>query len=262
MALPRATIRTIALALCGLSLAGCHYGAPPDPNDPADVGVMTAETVRRNLRWANLMLQDRENNGQITATDHRTYIAERAQELISDLDIKKVPDSEAWAYAEIFMTAEDWPTAKLFLQKALKKPINEDRRVNDSLRMAETEGHLGNVAHSIELAKSVLNTPDNEGAPILTAFYLVLAPLLRGKGHDEELAGMLLDAVKVEERTKVDPQSDSGAAFLVAKPHHIHKALELASNLYEDSGHPDLGKKAADVWVQFQATEEPGQVSL
>jgi hypothetical protein len=236
--------------LLSLVLTGCHYGTPPDPNDPKDVGLMSAETVRRNLRWANLMLVAREARHEITPAESRQFIARRAQELIADLDISRIPQSEAWEYAEIFRTAEEWPTAETLLKKALLKPASEDRRVNDTLALAQVEAHLGHIPEALSLARSTFDTPDVNGAPVLYGVYLDLAPIVEGKGHDAELGQLILGAVAVQQRTQVDPKSDSGAAFLLAKRHHAMKALELAATLFQSAGRPDLYATARSEWLK------------
>lgn len=74
----RQALRALSLTLIGLAAIGCKTGTLPDPNDPADVGNLTPETVRHNLFWANAMLLEREQSGEITPAESREYIARRS----------------------------------------------------------------------------------------------------------------------------------------------------------------------------------------
>ncbi|MBS1708621.1 MAG: hypothetical protein JSS65_07865 [Armatimonadetes bacterium] len=225
-----------------LTLAGCQTGTLPDPNDPIDVGVLSPETVRRNLYWANTMLIEREAEGEITPAQSRDFIARRAKELLGSLDITKVNHDDAWQYAEIFMTAKEWKGAKIFLEDALKAPKNDDRRVNDSLRLAQVDARLGDYANALKLARSTFNVRDEDGAPVLPAVYLEIAPVVAGHGFDAELAQLIVDAVAVHKRVKVDTNSDPGKAFVIARRHHILTALKLALTLAQTANRPDLAQ--------------------
>lgn len=242
---------TLAALCC---LGGCKTGVLPDPNDPSDVGVLSPDTVRKNLFWANSMLIEREHNGEITPAQSRDFIAKRARELLSALDITKVNKDDAWEYGEIFMTAKEWKGAKVFLEQAVKGAKNEDRRVNDSLRLAQVDARLGDYASAIKLARSTLNAPDTDGAPVLPSVYLELAPIVRGHGLDVELAQLVVDAVAVHKRVKVDPNLDAGKAFLFARRHHILHALQLAIDLDKNANRLDLAQAA-----QKQFDAERGQ---
>lgn len=246
----RQALRALSLTLIGLAAIGCKTGTLPDPNDPADVGNLTPETVRHNLFWANAMLLEREQSGEITPAESREYIARRARELLGALDASKVNPSDVWEYGEIFMTAKEWKGAKTFLEAAVKYAKNEDRRVNDSLRLAQVDARLGDYATAIKLARSTLNVPDTDGAPVLPAVYLEIAPIVRGHGLDAELAQLIADATSVHKRVKVDESTEPGKAFLFARKHHILKALELAVDLAKSAGRSDLAEKFIQQWRQ------------
>ena len=216
---------------------------------------MTAETVRRNLLWANEMLIEREVRHEISASESRQYIALRAKELITDLDITRIPQSAAWEYGEIFRTAEDWPTAEVLLKRALIKPVNEDRRVNDSLRLAQVEAHLNHIPEALRLAESTFNTPDAQGAPVLYGVYLDLAPVARGKGYDVPLGQLILGAVAVEKRTTVDAKTQAGAAFIGARRYHMFKALKLAAELFHGAGRDDLLPTVQKEWLAVNSPQ-------
>ena len=240
------TVIVLVLAM----LSGCKTAVLPDPNDPADVGQLSPETVRRNLMWANAMLIEREHAGEITPYESRDFIAKRATELVGSLDITKVNPSDAWEYGEIFMTAKEWKGAKTFLEQAVKAAKNEDRRVNDSLRLAQVDARLGDYADALKLARSTFNVPERDGAPVLPAVYLEIAPVLRGHGADAELAQLIVDAVAVHKRVIVDPALPAGQAFMIARHHHILRSLELAMELFKNANRPDKVQAIQKQWEQ------------
>lgn len=152
------------------------------------------------------------------------------------MDVDKIPASQAWEYGDVFKTAGRWDLAKKAYEIAIQNPRNEDRRVNDRLRLALAEAHLGNVERAIELARSVFDTDDRGTAPILPAVLLEIVPAAEGKGHDAELADLLVDAIAQHDRTIVDPHSDAGKAFFRAKPIHVRDAYRKAIALYTKAG--------------------------
>lgn len=77
-------------------------------------------------------------------------------------------------------------------------------------------------------------------APILPAVLLEIVPAGRGKGSDKALADLLVAAMDQHFQTRVDPATEPGKAFLVARKYHIRNSIELASRLYRTAGQPKL----------------------
>lgn len=234
--------------VAALPLLGCKTATLPDPNDPADVGTLSPETVRRNLKWANAMLVEREQAGEVTPAQSRDFIARRAAELLKNLDISKVDPNSAWEYGEIFMTAKEWQGARVFLEQAVKVAKTNDRKVNDSLRLAQVYARLGNYRQALDLARTTFSVPAADGAPVLPAVYLEIAPVLAGHGHDAELGQLIVDAVEVHKRVIVDASTDAGKAFLFARRHHVLNALQLAGNLFKSANRLDMAQTVQKQW--------------
>lgn len=245
------------LVLIGLAitLVGCGDGTIPDPNDPNDVGNAQPEVLRSSLKGAADSLYERVYRREITDQQAQTFLTRYADDLLAKIKIEKVPTDKAWEYGEVFRTAKRWAQAQVFLKIAVAHVKNEDRRVNDSLRLAQVDCMLGKVAEGIKIAQSVYNTGVLDKAPILPAVLYEIAPAAVGKGHDVELADLLKGAIAQSEATVVDPKLDTGKAFLLARPHHIAKAWLLIVQLYTAAGRQDLaaaaGKQAAKSDAQF-----------
>lgn len=239
--MPRHLLALMAAALC----AGCQFGTPPDPNDPRMAGIKQPEILRRSLKGASDALLQRVANGEIDDAEYKKQIAVAANEILRGLDIGQIPPSQAWEYGEIFRTARRWEEARSALETAVRVAKNEDRRVNDSLRLAVVYGELGRYKRSIDMARSVLNAPDNASAPILPAVLLEIAPVLKGHGVDEDLATLLEEAIRAENRTIIDPTTQPGKDFLIAKPFHVRNAFNQVIELYRSLGKNAMAEKAS-----------------
>jgi hypothetical protein len=166
------------------------------------------------------------------------------------VDVKRIPGRQAWEYGEMFITARDWPKAKQLLETAVKNPPDEDRRVNDNLRLARVQAELGDVATAVKTARKVFGTVDTSAAPILPATLYEIVPAGEGKGHDAELAALLEDAIGCHLRTQVDPTTGPGRDFLAARPFHVHRAWEKVVRLYDGAGETAKARAAAKRMVE------------
>ncbi len=185
---------------------------------------MQPDVLMRNLKWASDAANMRVSKGEINESRARELVAQYAFDLTKHVTIEAIKPERAWEYAEVFRTARIWEKAKPAFEMALQSPPTEDRRVNDSLRLAQVLGHLGEVKQAIALARSVLNAAPEDRAPIMPALTLEVIPACQGKGMDQELAKLLEEAIPVYEGTVVDAQSESGKAFEMAKPYHLRRA--------------------------------------
>ena len=227
-----------------LALAGCHTATLPDPNDPNEVGVVQPDVLRNNLQSVSDNLYARVQKREITDERFQVLMGEYANSLLDSAKMTNVPPDRAWEYADVFRTARRWKEARKYLDIAVKNAKDDDRRVNDSLRLAEAMAHLGEVKPAIAVVRSIFGVPPSEKAPILISTLLEFVPAAEGKGHDAELAQLLLDAIPQAEKTIVDPKSDAGAVYLAARPHHIQNAFLRAVGLYQAAGKPELAKAA------------------
>jgi len=228
-----------------LALAGCNSPTLPDPNDPNEVGVVQPDVLRNNIQSVGDNLFARVQKGEITDAKFQELMGDYANKLLESAKIKTVPADRAWEYADVFRTARRWKEAKIYLEIAVKAATTDDRRVNDSLRLAEANAHLGHVTEGIELVRSTFSVPPAEKAPILISTLLEFVPAAEGKGQDAALAQLLLDTIPQADKTVVDTQSDAGAAFVSARPHHIQNAFIRAIGLFTSAGQTQKAKEAA-----------------
>jgi hypothetical protein len=203
----------------------------PDPNDPNEVGVLKPTVLRRNLKWASDAANFRVDQGQMTETDAKGKVQESAEVLLKDIRVDKIPDEDLWEYGEVLWTAHEWAKATPVLEKAVKVAKIEDRRINDSLRLAQCYAGQGDVVKALAMARSTLNAGPKDSAPLMPSILFELAPMLKGKGHDAELAKLIEDTVPVYDKTEVDPSTQPGRDFLFARPHLVKKALDLVDEL-------------------------------
>lgn len=241
--LPKSGVWLLLGPICVLAI-GCRAATTPDPNDPNVATAHRAEVLHRNLHWASDAANARVYRGEISSNKAKDLVAEYASELTSKVKISQVHPDDAWIYGDLFLTAKNWDMAKQALTIAVAHAKDEDRRVNDSLRLAQAYGMLNDVPKAIALAKTTFSAPPTEKAPILPAILLTVVPAARGKGHDEELARLLEGAIKQHELTIVDPKLAPGKAFLMARPVHIAHAWDTVVQLYNASGHADEAEAA------------------
>lgn len=221
-------------ALLGLSvglLAGCRSIPPPDPNDPAEVGLVQPDVLMRNLKWASDAANARVETGEITRAEAKEIVSQYARDLTAHITMARVREGRAWEYAEVFRAARQWDKAREAFEIAIRHPQNENRRVNDNLRLAHVYANLGMLPEAIERARSVFDAEPKERAPIIPALILEVVPAGRGKGHDAELAKLLEEAMPLWNDTVVDESSRSGRDFMIAKPFHIRRTIELIRQL-------------------------------
>lgn len=226
-------------------LAGCQMGTLPDPNDPGQVGLMDPVVLRSNLQAAYRSLDARASRGDITEQKKRDLLRLYARDLLEHVDFNEIPPKKAWEYGEVFRTAARWDMAERAFRIAAENAKNEDRRVNDSLRLAQSLARLNRVDQAIDWTRKTFTTNDRETAPILPAVLLEIVPAAQGKGHDEELATLLVEAIAQHERTVVDASTDAGKAFFQAKPFHIRNAYAKAIELFAKSGKADRARETA-----------------
>lgn len=247
-------MRTLLLALSLCCALGCQSPTLPDPNDPK-LGAVEPEVLRRSLKGASNAFLERVARREIDDRQFQDLMAQTARRILQGVTVENTDPSLAWEYGEVFRTARQWATAEVFLKVAVQNATeskDEDRRVNDLLRLAHVQAMQNRAAEAIATARLAYDTPDEGAAPILPATLLEIVPAGRGKGQDAELAKLLIDAIACHQRTKVDPQSEAGQAFLAAKSHHIRGAYRTALLLLQAAGDTKLTEevlKQAQQWM-------------
>ncbi|MBV6458106.1 MAG: hypothetical protein HONBIEJF_01229 [Fimbriimonadaceae bacterium] len=213
-------------------MSGCQLPTLPNPNEPISGVNRPPKALLADLRSAYGMLSVRRMKGELNQEAMRRYMRKFAAELVEEIDLTAIKANEAWEYAEVFRTAERWDLAEKAYRMSLMKKRSEDRRINDSLHLAQTLAMQDRVAEAISTAESVFDAKPNDSAPILPAVLLEIVPAARGKKHDPELAELLRRAIDIHLATVVDPKSEGGKAFLLAQPHHIQDAWSAIAQLF------------------------------
>jgi tetratricopeptide (TPR) repeat protein len=211
-------------------LVGC--GQYPNPNDLTAIKPENrAEIANKRLEAAEATLQYKVEHNEITDDRRNQLIRELADEMLTKVDPKVIPDSDQWMYGALLRVTNRWAEAEAALKIAVKVAPDPDRKINDSLKLAQAQAKNKEVAEAIETASSVLTADDVDVAPILVSVLYEIVPAAEGQGHDKELAELLGKAIDCQQRAKVDGNTDEGRAFKIASHYHITKALEMISKL-------------------------------
>lgn len=227
-------------------LGGCYTGRLPDPNDSHD-GPVAVELLNKQMRSLNEGLYTRWQKGEFNERTYLSLLSQGADEILQGVKLEGMDPDDLWQYGEVLRTAKRWPEAEKILRLAVKyakEQRNEDRRVNDSLRLAQAEANLGKIDKAITTTKSTFDVRNEDAVPVMMGTLYEIIPAARGKGYDLQLAELLEGAIQVHERAVVDPKTDSGKAFLMARPGHIRRAWATIGELYESAHRPDLAAKA------------------
>lgn len=243
----RIALNLVLVAALGALLSGCKFKPPPDPNDPKEVGVMQADVLERNLQGFSNAVNMRVAEGEITDEEGRKLLADYAGKLVDSVNIELIAADEAWKYGDVFRTAQRWQKAKAALEVAVKYAVarkNEDRRVNDSLRLAQCQAQLGEFEEALRVARSTFDVRPEDKAPILMAVLYEVLPPFEVRGPKVEAAKLLEEAIGQHRQVLVDPKSESGAKFLAVRSFHQRKAWAKVVELYRKAGKPELAEEA------------------
>lgn len=236
--------RSLLVGALALALTGCRIAEFPDPNVSLKGQILPAKVLYRNFEAMHIMLERRLAKGEITKAQKDTYVKNYADATLNGIDITRIPKHDAWGYADVFRQAGRWETSYSLLKIAVDAAPNEDRRVNDLLKLAWAEAKLGKVNDAIKHCRDTFNTPPEFKAPILYGVLYEVIPAAEGKGKDIELGQLLEQAIEQHRQVIVNPESDSGKAFLSARDHHIFKAWDKVMLLYTSNNRNDLAEKA------------------
>lgn len=240
------------------ALASTRNHTIPDPNDPQTNMAMAPDVLRRRLKMASDSAYGRMYAREIPPRAARVLVRQYADQLTKEAHLDHIDPAKAWEYGDVLRTANNWAAAADAYQIGLKSPLNTDRRVNDSLHCAQCLAHIGKVKEGIALIRSTFDADRTNKAPILTSSLLEFLPAAyNSKGNELELAKLLEDAIAQEEQTLVDPNSQAGKMFLLAKHRHIRNAWEAIIQLYRDAKRDDL---VANVMTRAKASIEKNRI--
>ena len=247
------SVRSLVLLLAALSLAGCKFGQMPNPNRPVVQAVpYDGEALQKSVRMADENLTERQVKGEITAETKRTLFHDYIREKVEGVELDSIPDEQVWRYADVYRQLEDWQTTDALYTRAVASAKDEDRRVNDTLRLAEAKAALKDVPEGIKLARSTFDAKPGGKAPILLAVLYEFAPAALGQGMDLEVAQLIEDAMQQHLLTYVDPSTEVGQRFLEARLHHISRAWEVVVGIYRASGDEAAFRAAIERADQMQ----------
>jgi len=215
--------------LC-LLLVGC--GQFPNPNDLATIPADSKAAVAyKQLDSVETTLDYKVIQSEISDERRNEMIRQFSEELLKTIDPKAIPDSDQWMYATLLRVTDRWVDAEEALKIAVKVADSPDRKINDTLKLAQAQAKNGEVAEAIKTASVVLTVPDTDAAPILPSVLYEIVPAAENKGHDKDLAKLLTEAIACHMRVKVDRTSDSGRQFLIARRYHVNKAHQKVEQL-------------------------------
>ena len=221
---------TCSLFVAVMLLAGC--GQYSNPNDLASIPqIDRMEVAYSLLKQATDALDVKYQKGQITDEQRLDKIREYSEELLREVDQRQVPRRSLWQYAEILRISRRWAEAEETLMQAIKFPDDEDRRIQDTLRLSQAQAHNGKYQLAIETAKKTFDAKDEDAAPILMGCLYEIAPVIKGQGVNPALAELLKGAIECHIRTKVDVNTQEGKIFDSVKRFHIRKAEILIEQL-------------------------------
>ncbi len=250
------------LLICSLVVVGgCRTGTLPNPNDPNDVGSLTPENMKEQFTGISEMLQVRLAHRQISNEQFKDLLGQAADHLLKGFTPDKVEAPTAWQIGEIMISAKHWQDAEKVLVDAIewaKINHNEDRFVNDTLRLARVRAELGQVSQAIKTARTVFSVPAYAAVPILYATQSEIVPAGRGKGQDIELAKLLEDAIAIDLKATVNPETIPGQGFLAARPFHVYQSWVLVTELYKNAKRPDLAAVAQKKVDEYAAYSHGG----
>ena len=241
--MPRTSVLT---ALLALALAGCRFGQIPNPNKLAVSSKYDGQALQQHVRQADEVLTDRLVKGQIDLRTKNEILHGFIQDQLKGVELEKVDDGDVWRFADVFRQLGDWQTTHDLYVRAVKAAKDEDRRVNDTLRLAEAKAHLGEVADGISLVRSTFDAAPGGKAPILMATLYEFVPAAMGQEHDLDVAKLLEDATEQQLLTVVDPKTPEGRAFLQARTYHIRRAWDAVVRIYRSYGEDEAMRAAID----------------
>ncbi|HWD39942.1 MAG TPA: hypothetical protein VG944_13925 [Fimbriimonas sp.] len=247
---PATFLRSLMVAGALAALCGCQTKILPDPNDPATVTAGDRpDAIHRLLSATGNTLGERLAKREIDESQFESMKTDYAASLVKEMkvDPTKVDPAKAWEVGDAYRAAKEWSTAAEFFKISVpyaKKRNDYDRFVNDSLWLAECQCHLKKVPDAIENVRATFDSPPAAKAPILTGTLLCVVPAGEGQGDDVQLGKLLQDAVGQSMQTIVDPKTDAGKSFLIARTVQVRNALGLAVDLFRKAGRSDLANAA------------------
>ncbi len=221
---------------------------PPDPNEPDQDGQIPIDILEGDVRRMYQRVALQKHRKRLNQAEADGIFLEFVRERARGINLALVSSKQAYRFGEILRTARMWPEAKRAFERAVSVAgQNQDRRVNDTLRLAHCEAELGNVRAAVQLTVSTFDAPPGNKPPILLAVLLEIVPAAeKNGGNPAILAGLLMQSVEQHLRAEVVADSTAGRAFFSARPYHVRNACEKAIELYTKAGRTEEVKQIQD----------------
>ena len=224
--------RACLLLVASIAFAGCQFGQMPNQED-VEASAVGPEALQKRLGRARSTVDDRIRRRQLSREEGDEILREYVVSLLEDVDVETVSPDEAWIYGDLFRQVPDWQATYDLYSVAVEHAESEDRRVNDSLRLAEATAELGDVEEGIRLVRSTFDASAGGKGPILMATLYEFLPSARRPGMEIQLAALLEAAIEQHLMTVVDPSEDVGRLFLISREHHVREAWSQIILLYQ-----------------------------
>lgn len=236
-----------------LLVIGCQSGTLPDPNVPDTKTMVRGDIILRNVGELSQMLDQRVGRGEIDQVQREKILEREVKKMVEKVEVSKIIDKEAWQFGDVYRLGGQWDIALDLYDRAVKSAKTNDRKINDTLRLARAQAHLGKVDEAITSCRSVFGVDAKDKAPILMAILYEVVPEGAGKGKDLELARLLEDSIKQHKETIVNVTDEGGRAFLRARPIHIHSAWMRVAQFYQGL---KMDKEAREAVVKDEADRQ------
>ena len=113
--------RYLSLLIIAMFLVGCHTPTIANPNDPAQVGVLSGENIVDQLESASDGLALHRDKREISEMQYEAIMAQYARQLLVGFSIQKMESGKAFKYGKALITAQMWPEAKQVLEVAVNE---------------------------------------------------------------------------------------------------------------------------------------------
>jgi len=228
-------IVVIVLA-AGFFVSGCRMVQYPNPRMPDVTGYIDPDVLNADLDAYAEGLSRRVALRELTPEQQDKFLRDYLSETLKKIKWDSIPADDAWKFGDAFRKVRNWDEAYKLYKAAVAAATNEDRRVNDRLRLAQASAALGKVDEAITWVRSTFDAQPGGKAPILYSVLYEVVPNAQGKSRDKELAGLLEEAITQSMQTVVDANSQVGRDFLAAREVHIRRAWLMVIRLYQDAG--------------------------
>lgn len=215
---------------------GCQSQLTADPNEVGVSKRLSGDVLLRNINDLMRMLDQREMSGELAPSERNEILQSRIKILLKGVEVSKVNPKESWQFAEAYRLAGDWQTALKLCEIAKKAATTTDRKVNDALKLARVQAHLGMLDESFANCESTFSVEPTEKAPILLAVLYEITPEAENKKKDKELAVLIEKAIEQHQLTIVNQNTEAGKAFLLARPAHVRNGWIKIARLYQSQG--------------------------